>query len=87
MREIISVQVGQCGNQIGSSFWETISEEHQINPDGFHSVPSDGRVENLDMYYNENRGGTYSARALLVDLEPGVIDSILAGKYGRLFKH
>ena len=27
-REIIHVQVGQCGNQIGAKFWETISKEH-----------------------------------------------------------
>ena len=23
-REIITLQVGQCGNQIGSSFWERV---------------------------------------------------------------
>lgn len=28
MREIVHVQVGQCGNQVGSKFWEVVSEEH-----------------------------------------------------------
>ena len=28
MREIVHVQAGQCGNQIGAKFWEIISDEH-----------------------------------------------------------
>ncbi|TRY92533.1 hypothetical protein DNTS_035225 [Danionella cerebrum] len=31
MREIVHLQIGQCGNQIGSKFWEVISDEHGIN--------------------------------------------------------
>ena len=30
MREIVCVQGGQCGNQIGSKFWEVISDEHGV---------------------------------------------------------
>eukprot|EP00501_MAST-03F_sp_TOSAG23-6_P001058 GSMAST32.ASY1.ANO1.1101.1 assembled CDS len=33
-REIITLQVGQCGNQIGMSFWEQLCNEHGIRPDG-----------------------------------------------------
>ncbi|GCA63943.1 tubulin, partial [Kipferlia bialata] len=25
MREIVHIQAGQCGNQIGAKFWEVIS--------------------------------------------------------------
>ena len=32
MREIVHIQAGQCGNQIGAKFWEVISDEHgEIN--------------------------------------------------------
>ena len=34
MREIVHIQAGQCGNQIGSKFWEVISDEHGIDPNG-----------------------------------------------------
>ena len=34
MREIVHVQGGQCGNQIGAKFWEVISGEHGIGPTG-----------------------------------------------------
>jgi len=28
VREVITVQVGQCGNQIGSRFWDLALREH-----------------------------------------------------------
>ena len=31
MREIVHIQGGQCGNQIGAKFWEVIADEHGIN--------------------------------------------------------
>jgi hypothetical protein len=33
MRELVHIQGGQCGNQIGAKFWEVISDEHGIDPD------------------------------------------------------
>ena len=27
MREIVHIQGGQCGNQIGAKFWEVIADE------------------------------------------------------------
>ena len=30
MREIVHLQTGQCGNQIGLKFWEVVSDEHEI---------------------------------------------------------
>ncbi|KAH0470239.1 hypothetical protein IEQ34_001797 [Dendrobium chrysotoxum] len=33
-REIITIQVGQCGNQIGMEFWKQLCVEHGIGPDG-----------------------------------------------------
>ena len=33
-REIIIIQVGQCGNQIGNEFWKQLCLEHGINAEG-----------------------------------------------------
>ena len=30
-RELITIQVGQCGNQIGHRFWELALREHAAN--------------------------------------------------------
>ena len=32
--ELITLQFGQCGNQIGSAFWHALCAEHAIAPDG-----------------------------------------------------
>ena len=39
MREIVHVQAGQAGNQVGSKFWEVISQEHAISPNGIFDEP------------------------------------------------
>ncbi|PVV03108.1 hypothetical protein BB560_002425 [Smittium megazygosporum] len=86
MREIIHVQTGQCGNQIGSKFWETISQEHGINNQGNYVGDNELQLERIDVYYNEASRGKYVPRAVLVDLEPGVMDTLKAGPLGQLFR-
>ena len=29
MRELVHIQAGQCGNQIGAKFWEVVSDEQR----------------------------------------------------------
>lgn len=86
MREIVHLQVGQCGNQIGNKFWEVVSEEHGINPDGTYSGDNSLQLERINVYYNEASGNRYVPRAVLVDLEPGTMDAIRSGSIGKLFK-
>jgi tubulin beta len=86
MGEIIHLQVGQCGNRIGSRFWEVISHEHGISPDGASMGDSDLLLERINVYYNEISGDNYVPRAVLVDLQPGTMDSIRAGPYGNMYK-
>ncbi|CAI8046867.1 Tubulin beta-1 chain [Geodia barretti] len=85
MREIVHLQAGQCGNQIGSKFWEVISDEHGIDPTGKYAGDSDLQLERIDVYYNEASGGKYVPRGVLVDLEPGTMDSVRSGPFGQLF--
>jgi tubulin beta len=86
MREIVHVQGGQCGNQIGAKFWEVISDEHGIDPTGTYHGDSDLQLERINVYFNEATGGRYVPRAILMDLEPGTMDSVRAGPYGQLFR-
>jgi len=86
MREIVHVQAGQCGNQIGAKFWEVISDEHGIDPTGAYHGDSDLQLERINVYYNEATGGRYVPRAVLMDLEPGTMDSVRAGPFGQLFR-
>lgn len=86
MREIIHVQVGQCGNQIGGKFWEAINDEHGIDPDGTYRGNQDIQIERADVYYNEVGGSKYVPRAVLVDLEPGTMDVIRSSPHGKMFR-
>ncbi|EDS37615.1 tubulin beta-4 chain [Culex quinquefasciatus] len=86
MREILHIQAGQCGNQIGAKFWEVISDEHGIDATGAYCGDSDLQLERINVYYNEATGGKYVPRAILVDLEPGTMDSVRAGPFGQLFR-
>ncbi|KAK5918879.1 hypothetical protein CgunFtcFv8_022821 [Champsocephalus gunnari] len=86
MREIVHLQAGQCGNQIGAKFWEVISDEHGIDPTGTYHGDSDLQLERINVYYNEASGGKYVPRAVLVDLEPGTMDSVRSGPFGQIFR-
>ncbi|KAK7863214.1 hypothetical protein R5R35_003464 [Gryllus longicercus] len=86
MREIVHIQTGQCGNQIGSKFWETISDEHGIDPTGAYHGDAATQLERINVYYNVGSKGTYVPRAVLVDLEPGTMDAVRTGPFGRLFR-
>ena len=50
MREIVHIQGGQCGNQIGAKFWEVISDEHGIDPTGTYHGDSDLQLERINVY-------------------------------------
>merc|ERR1712122_134037 len=90
MREIVHLQAGQCGNQIGAKFWEIISDEHGIDPNGAYIGTSELQMERIEVYYNEAMGlspeskargeklvsgGKFVPRAILVDLEPGIMNT------------
>jgi hypothetical protein len=88
MREILHIQAGQCGNQIGAKFWEVICGEHGIDPTGQYTGTGTApeQLERMDVYFNEAGGGRYVPRAVLVDLEPGTMDSLRSGPIGNIFR-
>ena len=86
MREILHIQAGQCGNQIGGKFWEVVCDEHGIDTKGNYVGDSHLQLERVNVYYNEASGGRYVPRAVLMDLEPGTMDSLRTGPYGKIFR-
>uniref|UniRef100_A0A1I8HMF1 Tubulin beta chain n=1 Tax=Macrostomum lignano TaxID=282301 RepID=A0A1I8HMF1_9PLAT len=67
-------------------FWEVISDEHGIDQSGAYHGDSDLQLERINVYYNEAAGGRYVPRSVLVDLEPGTMDSVRSGPFGQLFR-
>jgi len=102
VREIIHVQVGQCGNQVGLAFWNAVTGEHDLNvergmkwqqPATMADEDGDGladELEKIDVYFrgtsDERTTCKWVPRAVLVDLEPGTMDVIKAQPIGPAFK-
>jgi len=70
MHEIVTLQVGQCGNQIGNEFWKRICAEHKISLDGTLLETNNDRK---DVFFYQADDLRYVPRAVLLDLEPRVI--------------
>ncbi|RKP10792.1 tubulin gamma chain [Thamnocephalis sphaerospora] len=84
-REIITLQAGQCGNQIGMEFWKQLCAEHGISNDGtLEDFATEGN-DRKDVFFYQADDEHYIPRAILMDLEPRVIDGILASEYATLY--
>ncbi|EJW74386.1 hypothetical protein WUBG_14704, partial [Wuchereria bancrofti] len=85
-REVISIHVGQAGVQIGNAAWELFCLEHGIQPDGTMPIQNKQHVDDsFSTFFLETGTGRHVPRAILIDLEPSVIDEIRTGPYKRLF--
>jgi len=101
VREIVHLQVGQCGNQLGLAFWNEVCNEHCLSKDGSfikeqgHKGDSDDtkdydELTNIGVYFEDRHSAgdsdKYVPRAIIVDLEPGTVDVIKATERGGMFK-
>ncbi|RXK40793.1 tubulin beta [Tremella mesenterica] len=85
-REIISLSVGQAGNQIGTAFWETVLAEHGLDLSGKYIGNDPQQLAKVDVYFTEASNKKYVPRSIQVDLEPGVVDLVRAGNMANLFR-
>ncbi|PRP82787.1 tubulin alpha-7 chain [Planoprotostelium fungivorum] len=83
MREIISIHIGQAGIQSGNACWELFCLEHGLNPDGTKNV-EENKSTSLT-FFSETNAGKQVPRAIMVDLEPTVVDEVRTGAYRQLF--
>ncbi|KAA3680494.1 tubulin alpha, partial [Paragonimus westermani] len=88
-REILLLHFGQAGVQIGSALWELFCMEHRVSADG-HLITNGpesqlSSSEYVSTFFYEGMR-TWTPRAIMVDLEPTVIDEIRAGTYRKLWK-
>ena len=90
MRELVTVQLGQCGNQIGRQFWQQALAEHAQNCDNErYDAAMSAFFRNVDARVIPPRdlglGSPISAlraRAVLVDMEEGPVAETLRSPIG-----
>ncbi|KAH0344391.1 gamma tubulin, partial [Aureobasidium melanogenum] len=84
-REIITLQAGQCGNSVGSQFWQQLCQEHGINRDGnLEDFATEGG-DRKDVFFYQSDDTRYIPRAILMDLEPRVLNGIQTGPYKNIY--
>ncbi|CAJ0639725.1 11647_t:CDS:10 [Entrophospora sp. SA101] len=84
-RELITIQTGQCGNQIGMEFWSQLCAEHGISNEGILEDFATEGSDRKDVFFYQADDEHYIPRALLLDLEPRVINNILTSSYANLY--
>ncbi|MCQ2821370.1 MAG: tubulin gamma chain [archaeon] len=84
-REIITLQVGQAGNQIGMEFWKQLCLEHGIGPDGIVRPNAIGGDDRKDVFFYQADDDHYIPRAVLIDLEPRVIKFIQQSNFSKFY--
>jgi tubulin beta len=70
------MQAGQCGNQMGTKFWEVVCDEHDIGGSGEYCGKNDAHLDCINVFYHEVLGCKKVFRAVLIEPEPGVIDAV-----------
>ena len=84
-REIITIQAGQCGNNVGSQFWQQLCLEHGIGPDGnLEDFATEGG-DRKDVFFYQSDDTRYIPRSILIDLEPRVLQSIQSSAYKNIY--
>lgn len=85
MTNMIGIQVGQCGNQVGLAFWTELFKEHGIGPNGMVEGEEKSGADNKDVFFYQADNGRYVPRAVCMDLEPRVLQSLKQQDYGNLY--
>ncbi|KAJ5490828.1 Tubulin gamma chain [Penicillium diatomitis] len=84
-REIITIQAGQCGNNVGSQFWQQLCLEHGISQDGNLEEFATEGGDRKDVFFYQSDDTRYIPRAILLDLEPRVLHAIQSGPYRNIY--
>lgn len=94
MTQSIVLQIGQCGNQIGAQFWASALKEHSSHDSrGLYSDAISSFFRNVDSVDQCNMAvrippakiQQLRARAVLIDMEEGVLNNLLRSNLGELF--
>jgi len=67
---IVTVQLGQCGNQIGSQFFSTVASDLQSSSSSRRFVDYEDQC--LERFFSLDEHRKWTARAVMVDTEPKV---------------
>ncbi|ELP93280.1 tubulin gamma chain, putative [Entamoeba invadens IP1] len=83
-REIVTINIGQCGNQLGCEFFKKICAEHGIGSDG-SLLTNENINDRKDIFFYQADNQRYIPRSINVDLEPRVVDWLRCGEFKNFY--
>ena len=86
VREVLTINVGQCGIQMGSTIWVQYCAEHGVEKDGANPSRRTRRTAaRSSAFSRRRRRGSTCRRNLMVDLEPNVIDDVKNSEFSAIY--
>ena len=71
---VVTVQMGQCGNQLGYEFFSSLAEDMAPGSGSMGAAQESAyQAAASDRFFHADKEGVLSARAVMVDMEPKVI--------------
>ncbi|KAL5339897.1 tubulin-domain-containing protein [Aspergillus crustosus] len=73
------------GCAVGSQFWQQLCQEHGISQDGNLEEFATEGGDRKDVFFYQSDDTRYIPRAILLDLEPRVLNAIQSGPYKNIY--
>lgn len=70
--------------QVGFEFWKRLCAEHGISPEGILEDYATEGTDRKDVFFYQSDDEHYIPRAVLLDLEPRVINTIMNSPYSKV---
>ena len=83
--EIITIQIGQCGNQVGMEFWKRTLSEHGISPQGIVNENAINGDDRKDVFFYQADDDHFVPRSILIDMQPRVINNNQNSDFSKFF--
>ena len=89
-KEILTINIGECGINLGNTVWEQYCAEHDIDNKGDRKDDTDKHAEikedqAISSFFDESKDGTFIARNLMIDTDPNVINHIKCCSHSKLY--
>lgn len=70
---------------VGFEFWKRLCAEHGISPEGILEDYATEGMDRKDVFFYQSDDEHYIPRAVLLDLEPRVIHTIMNSPYSKVW--
>ncbi|KAK8838894.1 hypothetical protein M9Y10_032936 [Tritrichomonas musculus] len=86
VREIIQIQVGECGNRVGARFWERLRYESCINYNNEHEHDT-SNSSIPQVYFRETEEQKMYPRSIMIGYNHNQIDDVLTGENPKIYEY